>query len=477
MGLFAHGLLGSGLGSGWRAKPLLLGSAASSLAGHAGPRPRRVAFSAGSMAPPPRVRFSPAVRSLFDQPVAISVEALRAQQAVTLRASLEDEAGEVFESRAFYRADDEGRLDLSRSPALESSGGGSFSGLEPMGLLWSLAPRKPFRRLVKRDVQRPFLLEVEVLDGHGDPRSASLLAKGVHERVFLAEGVRRIPVREGRVRATLFLPPGDGPFPGIIDLYGTGGGLPEYRASLLSGYGFAMLALAYYKYEDLPKEMKEFHLEYFEEALHYMLKHPKVKGPGIGLLGHSKAVDLCFAMASFLKGITVTVSINGSLANVAATLRYKDIAIPPLGTDVKQLKIDKKTGIADIIDVLDNPFEHPGHPSLIPLEKAEGHFLFIVGKDDHNWKSEFLAAEASKYLQAHGREKPQIICYPGAGHYIEPPYLPMCPASMHLLVGMPVTWGGEPRAHAAAQVDAWQQIQAFFHKHLIGEPGKRKNKL
>lgn len=45
---------------------------------------------------------------------------------------------------------------------------------------------------------------------------------------------------------------------------------------MLAGHGFVTLALAYYKFEDLPKEMKEFHLEYFEEAVHYMLKHPMV---------------------------------------------------------------------------------------------------------------------------------------------------------------------------------------------------------
>lgn len=69
---------------------------------------------------------------------------------------------------------------------------------------------------------------------------------------------------------------GNGPFPGVIDLYGTGGGLPEYRACLLSNYGFAVLALAFYGYEDLPKEMKEFNLEYFEEAVNYMLQHNQV---------------------------------------------------------------------------------------------------------------------------------------------------------------------------------------------------------
>ncbi|NXU54349.1 ACOT1 thioesterase, partial [Turnix velox] len=335
-----------------------------------------------------------------------------------------------------------------------------------LGLLWALQPQKPFWRLVERDVQSPFLLQLEVFDGHGDP-PGQLLAQAQHELGFMSDGVQRVPVREGRVRATLFLPPGDGPFPGIIDLYGTGGGLPEYRACLLARYGFALMALAFYGYEDLPKEMKEVHLEYFEEAINYMLQHRQVKGPGIGFLGHSKGGDLCISMASFLKGITATALINGSVANVGTVVRCKDITIPPLGANLKRVKKDE-FGIADISDALNNPLEGPDQQSFIPLEKAECRFLFIVGKDDRNWKSEFFAVEGSKRLQAHGKEKPEIACYPGAGQYIEPPFFPMCAASMHLLVGYPVVCGGEPKAHCEAQVDAWQRIQAFFHKHLSG---------
>lgn len=153
----------------------------------------------------PRFSFSPRDHSLFDQPLAISVEGLRPQQEIGLRASLEDERGERFESQAFYRADGEGRLDLQRSPALE---GGTFSGLEPMGLLWSMQPLKPLRRLVKRDVERPFRLELEVLERLGTSLPGRVLAKGSHERRFLGDGVKRLPVREGNIRAILFQPPG-----------------------------------------------------------------------------------------------------------------------------------------------------------------------------------------------------------------------------------------------------------------------------
>ncbi|XP_058149075.1 acyl-coenzyme A thioesterase 6 isoform X4 [Dasypus novemcinctus] len=222
------------------------------------------------------VTLEPAGRSRWDESVRITVRGLAPGQPVTLRASLRDEKGELFRAHARYLADGSGELDLTRAPAL----GGSFSGLEPMGLFWALEPEKPFLQLMKRDVQTPFAVELEVLDGH-DPEPQRLLCRTVHERDFLPPGVRREPVRRRRVRATLFLPRGRGPFPGIIDVSGSGGGLCEYRASLLAGHGFAMLALAYFRFEDLPEYLKDIHLEYFEEAVDFMLQHPKAKATTI----------------------------------------------------------------------------------------------------------------------------------------------------------------------------------------------------
>uniref|UniRef100_A0A8I5NQ02 palmitoyl-CoA hydrolase n=1 Tax=Papio anubis TaxID=9555 RepID=A0A8I5NQ02_PAPAN len=324
--------------------------------------------------------LEPAGRCCWDEPVRIAVRGLAPEQPVTLRASLRDEKGALFQAHARYRADARGELDLERAPAL----GGSFAGLEPMGLLWALEPEKPLLRLVKRDVRTPLAVELEVLDGH-DPGPGRLLCRARQERDFLPPGVRREPVRAGRVRGTLFLPPEPGPFPGIVDMFGTGGGLLEYRASLLAGKGFAVLALAYYNYEDLPKTMDILHLEYFEEAVNYLLSHPEVKGPGVGLLGISKGGELCLSMASFLKGITAAVIINGSVANVGGTLHYKGETLPPVGVNRNRIKVTKD-GYADIVDVLNSPLEGPDQKSFIPVERAESTFLFLVGQDDHNWK-------------------------------------------------------------------------------------------
>ncbi|XP_004399446.1 PREDICTED: acyl-coenzyme A thioesterase 6-like isoform 2 [Odobenus rosmarus divergens] len=363
------------------------------------------------------VILQPAGRCSWDEPVRIAVRGLAPRQPVTLRASLRDEKGALFRAQARYRADAGGLLDLERAPAL----GGSFTGLEPMGLLWALEPEKPLVRFVKRDVQTPFAVELEVLDGH-EPDAGRVLA------------------------------------------------------SLLAGHGFAVLALAYFRFEDLPEYLDDMHLEYFEEAVDFMLQHPKVKGPNVGLLGFSKGGDLCLSMASFLKGITATVLINSCVANTIVALHYKDMIVPSLGSDIGRCTINE-SGLWNFLDMWDNPLEERNYPSIIPLERAQGPFLFIVGMDDHNWRSDFYAQIAAERLQAHGKDRPQIIYYPGTGHCIEPPYFPPCRASVHTLLNQAVFYGGEPKAQSRAQVDAWQQIQTFFHKHLNGKKSVQSSKI
>ncbi|XP_013362595.1 PREDICTED: acyl-coenzyme A thioesterase 4 isoform X1 [Chinchilla lanigera] len=202
----------------------------------------------------------------------------------------------------------------------------------------------------------------------------------------------------------------------------------------------------------------------------------KVKGPGIGLLGISLGADICLSMASFLKNVSATVSINGSGTSGNRTIHYKQTSIPPLGHDLRRSQVTF-SGLLDIVDIRNDLVGGHENPSMIPIERAEGPILFIVGQDDHNWRSDLYAQTASERLQAHGKEKPQIISYPGTGHYIEPPYFPMCPASLHKLVNKTVIWGGEFRAHAKAQVDAWQQILSFFSRHLGGTQNRVSPKL
>ncbi|NXC50662.1 BAAT acyltransferase, partial [Penelope pileata] len=144
--------------------------------------------------------------SLADRPVRVVARGLSPHQLVTLRSWLTDEHGERFQTRAFYRADEAGEVDAERHAAL----GGNFSGVWPMGLFWFLQPDTLFRRLVKRDVVgSPFLVHLEVFGGLQmvpGPQEEPL-ATCTAERWYVGPGVQRVPVREGRVRGALLLPP------------------------------------------------------------------------------------------------------------------------------------------------------------------------------------------------------------------------------------------------------------------------------
>ena len=158
--------------------------------------------------------------SQIDQIVRISATGLSEKQRVTLRSKLTGDKGERLESFAHYIADEQGRVCVSSQPAV----GGSYAGVEPMGLLWSMKPSPGQRdgiRLLKKDVTKPYIVNIDVFDGHlhleGERESvgAEPLTSATFEKSYMKAGLRRIPVREGRLRGTLFLPPGDGPFPGV----------------------------------------------------------------------------------------------------------------------------------------------------------------------------------------------------------------------------------------------------------------------
>uniref|UniRef100_A0A8D1LRP6 Bile acid-CoA:amino acid N-acyltransferase n=1 Tax=Sus scrofa TaxID=9823 RepID=A0A8D1LRP6_PIG len=402
--------------------------------------------------------------ALADEPVHIRVMGLAPLQVVTLMASLKDEKGNLFQSRAFYRANEAGELDLEQDPAL----GGDFVGVHPMGLFWSLKPEKPFGRLLKLEVMNsPFSITLDLYDSVYLQKSGVVQPKASLEvqRWFSSPGVQRLMIREGRVRGALFLPPGEGPFPGIIDLFGGIGGLLEYRAGLLAAHGFAALALAYFAYDDLPNQLQEVDLDYFEEAANLLLAHPKIQKPGIGVISVSKGAEIGLAMACYLKQVVATVCINGRNAIFEVPLRYRDLVLTPIPSFLERMEVNA-SGAVRLRHCMGDPRDELNQQSVLPIEKSQGQILFIIGEDDECLNSRDYAEQALDQLQSHGRSDGRMLLYPGAGHLIEPPYWPMCYGSWTRGLFRPLLWGGDPVLHAAAQEQAWREILKFFRQHL-----------
>ncbi|XP_023701038.1 acyl-coenzyme A thioesterase 1-like isoform X2 [Paramormyrops kingsleyae] len=407
----------------------------------------------------PRLQILPSRKSLFDEPLQIKVDGLIPEQRVELKAKLIDDRGVLFKSSAEYSADFSGTVDLGTSGSL----GGSYTGIEPMGLFWSMTPEKPCSRLMIKDASRSLLVNIEVINatdlGHA-------LASETVERGFMVEGTRRSPVKVGRIRGTLFVPPGPGPFPGVLDLYTFGGGLTEVRGSLLANKGFVVLCLAYYNYADLPKSVSHFDLEYFEEALTFLRSQPEVRGPGVGIISISKGADLALSIASLLPGVSATVWINGCNANVMLPLHYKDMVIPPLIPDFSKITF-AQPGILDVRESVTDPMAEGSRSTIIPVERASCRFLFVASEDDRNWNSCLFAEQAATRLKVHGKDNFEVIKYPRAGHFLEVPYMPHYPLGIHPVVGKVVAYGGDARGHAYAHLELWRRVQVFFQEHLV----------
>ncbi|XP_030077390.1 bile acid-CoA:amino acid N-acyltransferase [Microcaecilia unicolor] len=409
--------------------------------------------------------------SLADEPLRIHVSGLEPLQVITLRASLIDEKGWCFQSRAFYRSNEAGEVNLERDASL----GGDYNGVQPMGLICSLKPEKMFHRLLKRELMHsPFHIRLDLYNSFKVQSEPDVQpeASRIVERWYVAPGVQRIQIREGRVRGALFIPPGKGPFPGVIDMFGGIGGLIEFRGGLLASHGFVALSLAYFAYEDLPTKLNEIDLEYFEEAVDLLLRHPKVMDSGVGAVAVCKGAEIALAMATFLKKVIATVCINGPNGINGNSLRYQNTYVRGMPYIAEAIHFTS-TGAVEMYNITEDPRKERNQDCILPVENAQGHILFIVGGKDRCFKSQLFAEEALLRMKQHGKKNGKLLLYPGAGHLIEPPGSPFCLMSYSYILPLPVMWGGELDAHSYAQEHSWREIQKFLRYHLGQSKGSK----
>lgn len=191
----------------------------------------------------------------------------------------------------------------------------------------------------------------------------------------------------------------------------------------------------------------------------------QIQKPGIGVISVSKGAEIGLAMACFLKQVVAIVCINGPNAIFEFPLRYRNLVITPIPSFLEHLQIDV-SGAVRLRHYRGDPRDKSNQQSVLPVEKAGGQILFIVGEDDESSNSKEYAKQALDQLRSHGRSNGRMLVYPGAGHLIEPPYAPLCYASRNNHLSVPLLWGGDPAAHAAAQEHAWGEIQKFFRQYL-----------
>uniref|UniRef100_A0A672YFJ2 Acyl-CoA thioesterase 19 n=1 Tax=Sphaeramia orbicularis TaxID=375764 RepID=A0A672YFJ2_9TELE len=390
-------------------------------------------------------------RGLVDEKFTVLVQKAPPGFQMTIHVLHQCEDGNSLEAFAHYTADACGTVNLSEDPSM----GGTYSGVEPMGLIWSLKPvpgSKPGIRLSKKNVQTPMEFTISVYKGHQTEGFVDQvqLACVVVERWYMAPGVRRVPITEGGLIGVLFLPPGPGPFPGVLDLWGGGVDLLETRSALLASHGFASMTINYMD----PFRKNE---ETSETALRVLQQHPQILSSSIGMLGLSFGASVTFKMAAYSDVVKVR----------NAWMKY-------LSLNASKIRVDTDNQVI----TRDLLLPIPTDPTMkVDVGRVQCPLLLIVGEDDQNWPVSESAQDIKEMMERAGNSHLlTILSYPNTGHLIEPPY------SGHVLVSTFVIecitvdlWGGEMVAHCRAQEDAWRKILLYFRDYVLRSDVKAHN--
>jgi dienelactone hydrolase len=390
-------------------------------------------------------------RVMADESASIRATGLPPNERLTIRAELVDGADVHWTSQADFVADSQGRMDTSKQPAVA----GSYLEVSSMGLIWSMMPSssKTPRYLPPRGfgVQT---IEFQLMRGSAQLASARL------EQIPVTEGVEQVSLHDGELRGMLFLPPGKDRHPGVLVLGGSEGGMPSRRAAWLASHGFAALALAYFRYDDLPKELAGIPLEYFGHALNWMANRPQIAPDRIAVMGVSRGAELALQLASMSPAIKAVV------AYVPANVRYpaccgftsvpyawtwegRGLAFRPVRGGVGQ--------------------EAMAMQAAIKVELTGGPILLISGKQDRVWDSSSMAdsivARLKQFRFAYNVEQ---LKYPHAGHGAGRPEI--VPAWLGLTrnptSGREMEMGGTPRGNAESSLDAIPKVIAFLQQSL-----------
>ncbi|XP_070577262.1 bile acid-CoA:amino acid N-acyltransferase-like [Ptychodera flava] len=426
------------------------------------------------LTPSPIITVTPA-RAMVDETVQVFASHMLPRQSVTLYAYLLSEKQTKWESWGHYITDDDGNVRV----ACQRSQGGTYLGFEPMGLFWSMNPAPGSQkgsRLCRLDVMKPVVVHIQVFRGHLNEKFdiASAIAMTTIERWYIQPGVTRIPITEGDIRGTLFIPNGSGPFPLVIDLWGGGGGIIEYKSSLLASHGFAAAVLEYIGRPDLPIKGADTH--YFEEACDFLCRRPDIDSDNIGFIGtsHGASVGLQIASESTIR-LNCAVFTNGVSTRPKTTLTRAIMAvnIPP-GLLCK--KDEDGNFLTCDISNYHRILKEEGEQAFIRVENLSCPSLFLISGDDLCVDSEGHFKQIYKKLKDVGKEHlAEVLRYPQTGHLLEPPYAPLCTlgyakptrALTHdASDAIYIKYGGSPKPHAEAQEHSWKAILQFLDKHL-----------
>lgn len=417
-----------------------------------------------------RIIIDPADQ-IFGTSFSITVVGLRPDEQATIKARSTDTSRIIWESSAVFKANKKGIIDVGKQAPLS----GDYSDADTLGLLWSMKPKNPnpkAKRIAPYSFDKVNGLTVHVTVSDSDGQTSTACLRRYYQMPGI--GLTRIPLEQDGLYGFLYYPASGGPYPGVIIIGGSSGGLYEWLAQVFASNGFAALTLAYFNYQDLPRELMNIPLEYFYKAVAWIKSQKAVKPDSLGVVGGSKGAELALLLGAksddfkavvawvpsgyVWQGISNTMklasswSYNGqSLSYIRGVVTQEDMA--------KYMKGDMDSVLKFYALGLEQADQVTVEQATIPVEKIKAPILLVSGTDDQTWPSAEFSDAIMERLKKHQHpyEHKHIRCE-GSGHMV---FLPYYITGHNRFMN-----GGNARDDARGSLISWTETIAFLHRYL-----------
>lgn len=429
-------------------------------------------------------------KALIDQQIEISILHLKPYQEVIITATACDHKQNQWNSWATYKADDQGCINLKEDTCLS----GTYTGIDPMGLFWSMQPDDIQKQRFTIDKRDPIEIILSVTIN-----SKTVCQKKIY-RLLSLPNIERKEIKDHEIVGTIFYPQGQSNLPGVIIIPGARGKIQEESAQYLASHGYAVFAVGYFGIDGLPAKFENIRLEYFQTTIEWLKNQPYVKKESIALLGNSRGGEAALLLAS-----TFPDEIQAVVATVPSCFMYGATSYPnkpawtlnnqPLLPFIPSLSgIELKTEVEDYIYAIEeeiipfhentynDPLEkidlfmariHKYHAILddatIPVEKITCPILIFSADNDKVWPSllhcqlimDRLDDKKSTIYRKH------INCKDAGHGLLTILYMPRADGAVYN--PKQKSWmkiGGTVHGNAMATKETWQEILTFLAKNL-----------
>ncbi|HEU5341193.1 acyl-CoA thioester hydrolase/BAAT C-terminal domain-containing protein [Edaphobacter sp.] len=393
-------------------------------------------------------------RVMADEAATIRVTGLAPQEHIVIQAELTDGGGQPWASRAEFAADASGVVDATKQAPVK----GSYDGVSAMGLVWAMMPATKNVQIY----QPPHQLGVQAIDFRV-MADGKQIANGQLEQMALRDGVKQIRLT-GALHGVFLVPDAEGKHPGVLMVGGSEGGVPVRKAAWLASHGYAVLALAYFRYDDLPRELENIPLEYFGEALSWIMQRPEVEANELAVVGTSRGGELALQLGSMYPQVRAVVAyVPANVRYPACCNRMRGAAWTWKGQPVAYV-LPRFKGDAALAAA-----------ATIRVEQTHGPILVISGGSDGVWDSRSMAdAVVHRLQEAHFAYPYEHLNYPHAGHRAgSPEIIPAWSGAIsHPVSGEEMNLGGTAKGNAESTLDAGPKVLEFLERSFAASAAR-----